>query len=173
MWMKTGICEHWHCGDRLWHAGLSEDGTKCFVAEAEDNAYIIWDIAKNEVIWRDDEVDSPTDGASLDELLSKDGRVTIPTGTAAGRYRLFGLEHHHEKTCTALLDQRLVVVLEKNMLHIERNTTGEMMYAYSFASNSGDWAYASLSDNDGTIAVLEPYYVTFFQRSRHRTIHAG
>lgn len=166
MWQRIGHCEDYRCGERLWHAGLSEDGTKCFIAEFDDNTYSVWHIQKGDVVWRDDGTDGQSPLGSLQELMDSNGIVEIEEGPAAGRYRIFGLEHNHARTQSNTIDQELEVNVKDEMLLVKSCSTRETISKLKYAVFSGDWAFASFSENDATIAVLEPYNVTFFERTQ-------
>lgn len=164
MWRRVGHCEHWRCGERFWHAGLSEDGAKCFVAEFDDNVYSVWDIDNSDVVWRDDGTDDDSPLATLSELIDPNGIVDIHEGPAMGRYRLFGLEHNYAKTKSPILDQELEVDVKRETLLVRSCSSGDTVCELKYEVFSGDWAFASFSENDKTIAVVEPYNVTFFRR---------
>ncbi|WP_425400791.1 hypothetical protein [Aeoliella sp.] len=165
MWQRIGHCDDWRCGERFWHAGLSEDGAKCLIAEYDDNIYSVWDIQHGDVVWTDDGTDGNSPLAALQDWMDSNGVVEIEGGPAAGRYHIFGLEYNHPRTQSTILDQELRVSVEDAMLLVQRTSTGEKVSELAFEAFSGDWAFASFSENDATIAVLEPYNVTFFGRS--------
>lgn len=165
MWQRIGHCNDWRCGERLWHAGLSEDGTKCFIAEFDDSVYSVWDIQKGELVWRDDGIDGKSPHGSLQEWMDSSGIVEIEEGPVAGRYRIFGLEYNHAKTRSNTLDQELEVNVKDEMLLVQSCSTGETVSELKYEVFSGDWAFASFSENDAVIAVVEPYNVTFFKRT--------
>src|SRR5437588_8806030 len=118
MWRQIGICPDWQCDERLWHAGLSEDGTKCFVSGFEEHVYIVWDIEKQSVIWRDDSTSGDSEIKPLDEWIGSDGYIALPTGPAAGRYRIFGLNIKNAKTESEALQQVLKVNVKDGILTV-------------------------------------------------------
>jgi hypothetical protein len=162
MWKQIGVCPGSECGDRLWHAGLSGDGTKCFVAGFDDHVYLVWDIMDQRVLWKDDATEGDSPIESLEEWVDASGYVEITTGPAAGRYRVFGLNHGRAKTESNLLNQSLEVNVREGMVLVRDRFSGSVTAELTFDAFSGDWAFASFSDNDRTIAVLEPYSVTFY-----------
>jgi hypothetical protein len=162
---KIGECPDWQCDERLWHAGLSDDGARCFVAGFEDNVYVVWDIAGNKVIWRDDGTNGNSAIQPLENWIGADGYVTVETGEGRGRYRLFGLELNYSKTESITLHQVLEVDEKVGLLRVRDSQTREIVCELPFEALSGDWAFASFSHNDAVIAVLEPYSVTFFGRT--------
>lgn len=165
MWTQIGVCPDWNCDERLWHGGLSEDGRKCFISGFEDNVYIVWDVTSHCVIWRDEGSNEGSERPPLDKWIDSDGYITLPTGPAAGRYRVFGLSLNHAKVESATLDQRLEVDAKQGIVSVRKKSTGTVVCRLSFDAFSGDWAFASFSDNDAVIAVIEPYSVTFFGRT--------
>ena len=164
MWEQIGVFPGWQCDERLWHAGLSSDGAKCFVAGFEDHVYVVWDVAKQEVVWRDDGTDGESVILPLKEWLDASGYVHLPQSPTAERYRIFGLAIHHEKLRSATLHQVLSVDPVRGIVEVRDATSGIAMWSLAFEADSEDWAYASFSDDDSVIAVIEPYSVTFFGR---------
>ena len=164
MWSRVGVCEDWRCGERLWHAGLSPDGCRCFVADCDDNAFIVWDVLESKILWKDDATgrDSPIE--SLHALMTADGWAQLGAGPAAGRYRIFGFGHNYAKTSSSESDLKLDVRVREETLVIRRISNDEIVCKLPFEAFSGDWAFASFSEDASTIAVVEPYYVTFFRR---------
>ncbi len=165
MWKQVGICPHWQCDDRIWHAGLSRDGTKCFVAGFDDNTYIVWDMEKNSVIWRDEGSGRASESLPLGEWIGPDGCIALNTGPAQGRYRIFGLNFNYAKIESLDLNQVLEVDEKEGVLSIRARDTQAVIQELPFDAFSGDWAFASFSDNEAVIAVVEPYSVTFFGRT--------
>jgi WD40 repeat protein len=165
-WRQIGVCPDWQCDERLWHAALSEDGTKCFVAGYDSNVYIVWDIEKQSVIWRDDGSGGDSELKSLEEWVGPDGYLELSAGPARGRYRVFGLNINHAKTQSAGLDEVLEVDARSGTVLVRDKNSSAIVCKLDFDAFSGDWAFASFSDNDATIAVIEPYSVTFFQREQ-------
>lgn len=165
MWHRVGHCNDARCGERFWHAGLSEDGSKCFIAKFDDNVFSVWDIQKRAIVWRDDCTNGSSSLSSLQDWMNSGGIVQIEVGPAAGCYRIFGLDHNHAKTRSNALDQELNLNSTDETLLVQRCSTGEIICELKHEVFSGDWAFASFSENDATIAVLEPYNVTFFSQS--------
>ncbi|HTU88766.1 MAG TPA: hypothetical protein VMF69_01600 [Gemmataceae bacterium] len=165
MWKQISICPDWQCDDRIWHAGLSEDGTKCFVAGFDDHIYIVWDIEHHSVIWRDEGSGRDSESLPLGEWIGPDGCIDLTTGPAHGRYRIFGLNFNYAKIESPDLNQVLEVDEKEGVLSVRARDTHAIINELPFDAFSGDWAFASFSDNDAVIAVVEPYSVTFFGRA--------
>lgn len=165
MWKQIGVCPDWQCDERLWHAGLSADGTKCFVSGFEENVYIVWDIMKQSVVWRDDGSSGESEIQPLEKWIDSDGCISIAAGSAKEKYRIFGVNFNHAKTESVALNQLLEVDAENGVLIVRESGTGSVICDLQFDAFSGDWAFASFSENDAVIAVIEPYSVTFFGRA--------
>jgi WD40 repeat protein len=118
MWKKIGVCPAWQCDERLWHAGLSEDGTKCFVAGFEDNVFIVWDTSGHRVVWRDDGTNGDSPIQPLEQWIDHDGYITLESGEGSGRYRIFGLELSYAKVESAVLHQLLEGSAKKGTFHV-------------------------------------------------------
>jgi hypothetical protein len=142
---------------------LSADGSKCFLSDCDED-YIVWDIATSTILWSDNGASGHSTTQSLTEWISSDGWIQIADSTAAQRYRIFGLEHNHAKNYSADLDIVLDVQVTNELLLLKQGSTNHIVCELKYEAFSGDWAFASFSENDATIAVLEPYYVTFYQR---------
>ena len=165
-WKQIGVCPDFHCDERLWHAGLSEDGNKCFISGFEDHAYIVWDVHHNQVLWKDDGYDGDSNVPPLEEWIDSDGFINISSGPAEGRYQLFGMEHNNPKTEVASTDLSLELDQSAECVVVRNRTTREVVARLKYEAFSGDWASASFSEDGSTIAVIEPYNVTFFGRER-------
>lgn len=168
-WRLVSVCPESVCDERLWHAGLSLDGSMCLISGFEDNVFIVWDVHDQKVLWRDDGVDGNSELPPLDEWIDDDGYVTIDDERCRGRYRVFGLNENHARTKSAKLNQKLEVSVSSGLVLILDEVTGLETHRLPFDAFSGDWAFASFSDDDSTIAVIEPYSVTFFGRERGQT----
>lgn len=156
-WNEAGICPTGFQADRFWHAGLSSDGKLCFVAGVDVEVYFVWDIDRNTVIWTDERESSP----SLDQWIQK-GALTIEDDPARGRYRIFGLHHNFAITHHKTTGSSLTVDLPNEKVRV---ADGAAVQDLKFDAFSGDWAFASFSEDGGTVAILEPYSVTFCRRS--------
>ncbi len=161
-WVRLGTIITGEVTDRFWHAGLSSDSSKCFVAATENEAYFVWDIASQQVIWVEDGSTNETEHPDLDEWLD-DGFITIDSGKAQGRYRIFGLRHNNALELHPTLDLRAEVdkVSCEVVLKSESGHTEQTRLRYE--SGLGGWAFASFSDDGDLLAVLEPYYVTLYR----------
>lgn len=149
--------------ERLWHAALSPDGTHCFVAEAEDTAYLVWDIDRSAVVWAEDSTQTDTPHYPELEEWVKDGFIEIEDGPGHRCYRIFGLEQNFPKVEDLARGLRLLTNVQEKALIIQYLVSGNTIQRLTFADDSGDWAFASFSEDDSAIAVLTPYCATFFR----------
>jgi WD40 repeat protein len=163
-WKRVGSCATGPVTDRFWHAGLSPDGSRCFVGAVDDETYFVWDIATASVIWVDDGDDDTTLPASLAESLT-DGWFEIRDGAGAGRYRVFGLESGESITHSSALGIDVAPCLKGGIVEIMAAGGREILQRLSYRVLSGDWAFASFSEDGHTLAVLEPYEITFYRYS--------
>ena len=163
VWKRIGCCPDWHCDERLWHAGLSPNGRQCLVAGFEDSVGIVWDVQKSLVIWRQDGYEpKPGMYPPLAEWVDSEGYVSIDEPTAAGKYRIFGLNTNHAKVTHGRL--ALNIELQTKTLQVVERSIGEVVAQLKYEADSGDWAFASFSDDGSVIVVLEPHNVTFYDR---------
>ncbi len=163
MWKKIGICQDLECDERLWHAGLSPDGSRCFVGGFDDAVYIVWDIRAARKLWENATYEPPAvEYPPLTNWVDRDGYVVIQEGPAAGKYRVFGLYYNPGRTFDEMRGLKLEVDISKHMLIVVEAATCRELQRLEYESFSGDWAFASFSDDGRTIAVIEPYYITFF-----------
>lgn len=172
MWRQIGRCPGSECDDRLWSAGLSADGTKCFVGGYEDHVLIVWDIRASRVLWRDDGSDGGSEIQSLADLMDDDGFVHLAEAPVEGRYRIFGLDYGHGKIESNLLNRVLEVRTSDQTLLVRERKSNLTVCRLSLEALSNDWAFVSFSENDATIAVLEPYSVTFFAQELKEGIYS-
>ena len=161
-WTKIGVCRDSDCDERLWHAALSTDATKCLVAGFDDCSYVVWDIRSQKVIWRDVGIGRDFLYPSIAEWTDENGYVEIADSIAAGRYRVFGINVNFARSTASTLGQSLSIDLEHKQVLVYQTDSNAMLARLSYESFSGDWAYASFSDNDEVFAVIEPYSVTFY-----------
>lgn len=94
----------------------------------------------------------------------KDEYIEIASGSAEGRYRIFGLDYNFALTRSEQLGVELHLNLESAVLEIYDVNSRRILQELGFTVFSGDWAYASFSDDYSTIAVLEPYNITVFRQ---------
>lgn len=160
MWRQVGVCPA-DIVDRFLHAGLSDDGELCFISDT-DETFFVWSISTNEIIWIDDGAEGASPYPALEEIIV-DGFIKIEDSRAKGRYRIFGLYENHPKTEDIKSQIRLEIDLKAKHLILRHVANDAVLQVLGFAALSGDWAFASFSENGATIAVLEPYHVTFFR----------
>ncbi len=91
--------------------------------------------------------------------------LEISNGFGAGRYRIFGLHNNYAITKSKPLGIEIHLDIASATLQVADIKTHAILQNLEFEALSGDWAYASFSDDYTTIAVLEPYYVTVFRQS--------
>jgi hypothetical protein len=100
----------------------------------------------------------------LGEYLDADGCYAIPDGPGAGRYRVFGIHEQHGRTVDAGAGVRLEIDRPAGVVRVVRLSDAAEMAALRYEWFSGDWAFASFSEDGSMFAVIEPYHVTFFTR---------
>src|SRR5260370_34052059 len=77
--------------DRIWQAGLSRDGRRCFFSLANE-IFFVWDIDESRVVWQK-ELGPVGDGFNDFPYAVAHGCIEIETpGPAAGLYRIIGDE---------------------------------------------------------------------------------
>lgn len=167
-WRQVGLFSVGAAGpvlvlERLWHAGLSQDGSYCFVAETEDIAYLVWDIERSVIVWAEDSTQIDTSRYPELEDWVKEGIIEIEDGPGQGCYRIFGVEQNFAKVEDSARGLCLRTNVQEKALIIQDSVSGNTLQWLTFADDSGDWAFASFSENGSTVAVLTPYYVTFFR----------
>jgi hypothetical protein len=168
VWQRVYDCSVWDCSpvDRWWHAGLSSDGHRCLIMGACDNhPVIVWDVAARRIVCVLDGPEPPEDeGLDLGEHLNTEGYYVISDGLGAGRYRIFGIHEHHGRTVDESLGVRLEIDEPEHLVRVVRLSDSVALAALKYEWFSGDWAFASFSDDGSMFAVIEPYHVTFFSQ---------
>ncbi len=149
--------------ERLHHAGLNADGSLCLLCSYEDD-YVVADTTSGETIWSDPYATNEAGLPTLDEWI-QNGYVELKHGRATARFRIFGLFENYPLHQCARLRQELEIDVPASILNIKDSSSGRIIQTLPFEAFSGDWAFASFSDDYSTVAVLEPYYVTLFRRN--------
>ena len=161
MWKPLGSCPDWKVGERLWHAGLSDDGSLCFLADCEDCAYAVISLPSRDVIWKQDTaVAESSYPPPIQDRIDDRGFIHFSHEGIAARFRIIGLHHNHPLLCDARTDGEISLSVDDRELAIRYPESPEQRF--QFEADSGDWAYASFSEDGSVILVLEPYYATFF-----------
>jgi hypothetical protein len=159
MWSRIGVCSEGDVGDdRIWHAALSEDGCLALVFSWNEDC-VLWDVFGSRVL-----CPIGPEYPVLEEWINPEGFVEVAEGPGQGRYRVFGLDHNYGKYECPELGIVVAVDQGQQAVLVDQRSTGEQVVALCYEAFSGDWAFCSLSDNCDVLAVIEPYYVTFFGR---------
>jgi hypothetical protein len=173
-WIRLGVFDDLTWGvERLWSAGLSPDGRKCFVADSGWETYIIWDLQECEIIWKD-EIKEMKGVRPLSYWLEKEGgKLEINAGKETLRYSVFGFEVGEGKIFDEEKKLRLSCSIgygnSPSLLKITDTTDEKVVAELEYESLSGDWAFASFSEDGNVIAVIEPYFITFFGRQESKS----
>jgi hypothetical protein len=171
MWTRSGVCPTNRAVERFWHAGLRSDGRMCLVAASHEEAYFVWDVAAQRIVWCDggdlfaglglDGEVARSSAPDLAEWIGRDGCVELADGAARGRYRMFGLHHRHGLGAHADLG---VLTVDEAARELVIDEPAGLRIRLPYEAASGDWAFASFADDAPRAAVVEPYYVTFYAR---------
>lgn len=158
MWHHVSTCSIDNVGeDRLVGAGLSTSGSKSLVVAWDNLGAVAWDVEAGRVLWSTDDPASTLipDGAF-------DGSfVRVAAGEVGGRYRMFGpFEWGTGRTVDPSSGRVLELHAATQTLIVRTGDGGEECRLKYDAF--GDWACASFSDDGRVIAVLDPYYASFF-----------
>jgi len=179
VWHRLYDCSVWDCDcsvhdyqsiERWWHAGFSLDSQRCIFIGFDDHPVIVWDVPGRRLLCILDGPEPSEDEAVDDEsfqlskYLDSDGCYVIPNGPGAGRYRVFGVHEQRGRTVDDPSGDRLEIDLPSRVVRVIRTSDASEVVALKYEWFSGDWAFASFSDNGQLFAVIEPYYVTFFTR---------
>jgi hypothetical protein len=125
----------------------------------------VWDVPGRRLICILDGPESPEDEClDLGNHLDSDGSYIIPDGPGAGRYRVFGVHEQHGRTVDDPSGTRLEIDQSARVVRVVRTSDATEVAALKYEWFSGDWAFASFSDDGKMFAVVEPYHVTFFAR---------
>lgn len=161
-WRSIGVCSGTGFHERLSQAGLNHDGSKCIIFDC-DETFFVWDVNGQRVLW--DEEDASEDlppVPGLNRWLA-DGWIELNhRGAADGRYEVFGLQHEHAARCRTE-DMELRLDIARSSVHFVPLALGGEVQELQFAQDSGDWAYAAFCADGSTVAVIEPYNVSFFR----------
>lgn len=164
-WSELGCCPADVLADRLTHAALSADGRFCFLGAVDDEAYGVWDIRNSELLWVEDDTVPGEGPPDLRDWL-REGFLQLDVPQVRGRYRVFGLLYDHSLHATKQYQLRLAPQAQE-VLIVHRDT-GVLLQRLPYRAASGDWVRASFAEMGDVLAVLEPYFVTFFRLSAAR-----
>lgn len=159
-WQRKAVVDAFNEFERFHHAGLTANGCHCLVA-SDNEDYAVIDVETGDWLWTD-----VNDSSSvLPEIVAAttDGWFNLLQGPVPGKYRIFGLHSNHPIERAVPFGISLQIDLDAAKLILRDIDTGNAVESLAFEQGSGDWAYASFSDDCSTIAVLEPYYVTLFR----------
>jgi hypothetical protein len=165
-WEQVGVLGSGGMLERFWNAGLSDKGAFCFVTDLDDYWCWVYSRIDDKVIW---EARGYPELPRLSEW-QKDGFVEIEDREARGRYRLFSLGENNPIEINEEDGILIITDTASDELVIVDNVTGEEFQRLKYKAFSGDWAFATFSDDGSVIAVVEPYYVTFFARASSSAI---
>lgn len=160
-WSLAGVYEAGGNLERIWHSGLSSDGRLCFISGEDDFPFIVWNIDSQQVIWKAGEFRNKH--PELEDFLV-DGYFVIDDPVATGKYRVFGLNENYALVRSPTLGIELKIDQEHDELILLKLGTLDEIQRLKFRSFSGDWFFASFSEDSSTIAVIEPYFITFFRQ---------
>ncbi len=144
------------------HAGLSSDGKYFFIAEHDDWAYTVIDIATGETIWQ---VQRTLDYPPLQEWV-ENGHIEIIEGPATGRYRIFGLEENYPLEVDEVFEIAFEIASASRQLtlvDLQTRQEYDWLTYEMLADQPGGWTIASFSDDGSTIAVFAGPCATFFR----------
>jgi WD40 repeat protein len=162
-WKQVGYCGAGYYTDRFHLAALSTDGRYCLVGGTDGETFFVWDINQNRAIWADDDIEDETD-EELDNFMDRTAQFLEGSYSpiAGLKFRPIGLLQDNPLGIHPELGLEIHAGGESLSLHDVR--TKRSVQSLSFKNISGDWEYASFSDDGSTIVVLTPYDITFFRR---------
>jgi hypothetical protein len=160
-WQQVAVLDTGKVTDRFWHAGLSSDGRLCFAAGVDDEAYFVFDVVTQSVVWIEEATSGTGGYPNLTDWV-REGHIEIHSGPAEGRYRVFGLYHNYPRTHNLTFGLTLDLDRTRAEVILARAGTNEELQRLGYQAFSGDWAFASFGDDDTILAVLEPYSITLF-----------
>lgn len=161
-WKLISYCSDNEVGERLWHAGLSADARYCILFDCDEQC-AIWDVNLCQTVWKDD---GTTDSKypMLDDWIDSNGCITIDEAPVAATYRLIGLEHNAPILRSKTNGNKISVDVKNAKLKV-LSADRLLLQELKFHAFSGDWAYATFSEDGSTILVVEPYYISIFRES--------
>ena len=133
------------------HAGLSTDGRFFMLVEYTGIDYFVMEIATQKIVWQSDWLSGRTAAPQLTEWLKGDF-VEIENGTAAGRYRIFGLDEGEPLLVNSRAGLSLELDTDQSQLILRDFTTKQETQRLDYLP-SADWTFASFSDDGSVIAA--------------------
>jgi hypothetical protein len=161
LWAQFNVVESGIPVERFANAGLSTNGQLCFACDIDETEYCIWNIETETILWS-------SVGSDLDHRLladwAKDGHIQIDQGAAAESYRLFGVFMDYPLLSSDALEITLPIDEMSAEIILRDKLSHREFQRLKYKAFSFDWAFATFSDDFSTIAVIEPYYITFFRK---------
>jgi hypothetical protein len=174
MWRRFSDCPICPPAERLWHAGLNQDGSRCILF-GDCPELPVWDVPGRcvEHVYEDLQSPQAYGWHDLRKVLQPGDFYVIRDGPCADRYRVFGIDEPG-RTVDAHLGLRLEIDQSAALVRVRRLGDGVQVDALTYEWVSGAYAVASFAEDGGMFAVLEPYHATFFHRlgERPRSLRA-
>ncbi len=160
MWEEFGVWSSSIPIERFYNAGLSTDGRLCIATDI-DSLFAVWSIDQHQQIWSHEEDDEVIDAALADWGNSTHFAFTIEP--VKSRYRLFGLEHNYPLEINAQHDSQIQIWSQTREVAVQNIQDKTQLQRLKYRDFSGDWVFATFSDDGSTLAVLTPYDISFFR----------
>jgi len=158
-WFRIGVFSSGGNIERIAHAGLSSNGRLCFVSGEDDYPFMVWDIKNAKIIWVANEFRRHHSDLSG---FVKNEHIEIDEEPAIGSYRVFGINENYALQRNVGMQIEIKLEETLNALLLTKFSTNQEIQSLNYEAFSGDWTFASFSDDGSVIAVMEPYYITFF-----------
>jgi hypothetical protein len=160
MWKEVYVYGDGNRIERYWNAGLSLDGNKCFLTDIGEIMYFIFEVGTGHVLWKNERT------LSQPSILNNDNEfLSLADEPVKGDYRLFGLGINHPILEIPSIKLKINLSIDTEELILSESPSEKEIQRLKYHAFSGDWAFATFSDDGSTIAVIEPYYLTFFRDS--------
>ena len=161
---------------RFSHIAVSSDGNYCFFVWWDNDTCALFDIESNTIIWTDEEDDVFRECAGLTHAMysdewaawidkkCKDGHLHLNCEPLDGTYRVIGHTSHHPRLADRRLNLQLDVRIDTGEIVLCSTGDDTEIQRLSYHIRSGDWSYATFSDDGSTITIFDSLWTSFFRR---------
>jgi hypothetical protein len=142
----------------LFIAGLSNDGSRCLYTDIEGIVCNIYHVETQH-----DEHPLGKQSLKFNDLQQGEYLV-IKKGSLRGQYRLFGGDYNYPLTENSTLGIKLNLDMDNEQVVLTSLKDSSELDRIKYRTN--DWVSATFSAHGSTLAIIEPYSITFFRYTK-------
>lgn len=163
IWKRSSVFSNSYPIERYCYAGLSHDGKLCFLTDSDEQFAVVFDTNSLNYVWKQQYPEEYTGVSLADRIVGE--YIELDDPVVGGKYRLFGVEGcNFPRTSSVKHNTKIAVDVGKNEVILTTSDKKTERQRLQYEAFSGDeWASATFSDDESTIAVFDSYNITFFR----------